>query len=57
MDPSKVMTGILLSILITGFIILLLITVSSIISAFMMKPFVLVKSGLCFWAECHLRLF
>lgn len=34
MDPSKVLTGILLSILITGFIILLLITVSSVIKCF-----------------------
>jgi len=34
MDPSKVLLGILLGILITGFIILLLITVSSVIKCF-----------------------
>ena len=34
MDPSKVMIGILLSILVTGFIILLLITVSSVIKSY-----------------------
>ena len=34
MDPSKVMIGLLISILITGFIILLLITVSSVIKCF-----------------------